>query len=107
MKAGKNKKQKTKRDQKQSGAKVLNKVDKPKVTVNLHSQTQEPMTVTVGASATLRVGDHEFLRPEIVIHNIDPKKDIDAQISEATKAIDKGWAEILRQILKKATEFKA
>jgi len=58
----------------------------------------EPMTVSVGARATIRVGDHEFLSPDITFHNLDPQKDLDKQMAEGIKVIDKAWTTIIKQI---------
>jgi hypothetical protein len=65
----------------------------------------EPMTVSVGARATIRVGDHEFLSPDITFHNLDPQKDLDKQIAEGIKVIDKAWATIIKQMHLKMESF--
>jgi hypothetical protein len=65
----------------------------------------EPMTVSVGARATIRVGDHEFLSPDITFHNLDPKKDLDKQMAEGIKVIDKAWATIIKQMHLKMESF--
>jgi len=65
----------------------------------------EPMTVSVGARATIRVGDHEFLSPDITFHHLDPKKDLDKQMAEGIKVIDKAWSTIIKQMHLKMESF--
>ena len=63
------------------------------------------MTVSVGARATIRVGDHEFLSPDITFHNLDPQKDMDKQMAEGIKVIDKAWSTIIKQMHLKMESF--
>jgi hypothetical protein len=65
-----------------------------------------PLTVTVGASATIRVGDHEFIRPEIIFHNLDPKISLDKQMKAAIKVVDKAWPVVIKQMNLKVEGFK-
>jgi hypothetical protein len=63
-------------------------------------------TVTVGATATIRVGDHEFIRPEIVFHNLDPRKNLEWQIKEGLRVVDKAWPVVIQGMQQKVEEFK-
>jgi hypothetical protein len=65
----------------------------------------ELMTVSVGARATIRVGDHEFLSPDITFHNLDPRKDLDKQMAEGIEVIDKAWSTIIKQMHLKMESF--
>ena len=66
----------------------------------------DPLTITVGASATIRVGDHEFIRPEIIFHNLDPRISLDKQIKDAIKVVDKAWPVVIKQMNLKVEGFK-
>lgn len=66
----------------------------------------ERLTVSVGARATIRVGDHEFISPDIMFHNLDPYGDIEAQLKDATRVVDKTWQAILGHISETVDAFK-
>lgn len=100
--SGKGKKPAPKEKKSKRGAKVELVVKG----VNKETPATERLTVSIGARATIRVGDHEFISPDIMYNNIDPNGDIDAQLKDAARVVDKAWQAILVQISEKVNVFK-